>query len=523
MDPYRHLTPLADYLISQFDKKVLESNEQKISVNPVVAEVATFYEKIRNAMDFREEDVVLRASIERIMKRRLMLGGNGDSVAEPLVRELIWARYFPDSSIPESINFRVSEAINLHFELEKLILKKHKVNKFKLSDFIIQILSSEIEHILSPSKNKELIANFMFQVYREKVKIEDDEEETKDAQVFIAVRRTYAKQDLPLLKYHMFKQLFGEVTKDNIEDIAENFLKGYKKMEYHLNYPLNDRLYTFMKKQTVPFLILEEILRNHQGKNKELIGDIEKFKTEVLNTCSKKYKTIASKVQTAIIRGVIFILVTKAVFALVVEGTFENLVYNEIMWSSLAVNTIVPPILMIIAGLLIATPGKGNSEKVYDRLQNILFYNLKIPSLVMRKNSKKIDPLMTLLFFLLWFSALSLMVGFIIFVLSAFHFNPISQAIFIFFVAIVSFISYRIHLTAHMYTISDDRQSLTSILFDFFFMPFIHLGRQLTENISKINLILFIFDMFIETPFKVIFAFFEQWFVFLRTQREKLG
>jgi hypothetical protein len=78
-------------------------------------------------------------------------------------------------------------------------------------------------------------------------------------------------------------------------------------------------------------------------------------------------------------------------------------------------------------------------------------------------------------------------------------------------------------MTAHMYTISDDKQSLASVLFDFLFMPFIHLGRQLTENISRINIILFFFDMFIETPFKVIFAFFEQWFLFLRTQREKLG
>ena len=53
-------------------------------------------------------------------------------------------------------------------------------------------------------------------------------------------------------------------------------------------------------------------------------------------------------------------------------------------------------------------------------------------------------------------------------------------------------------------------------------MPFIQVGRRLTTAISQINIVLFIFDFIIEAPFKGIFAFFEQWFLFLRTQREKL-
>lgn len=74
-----------------------------------------------------------------------------------------------------------------------------------------------------------------------------------------------------------------------------------------------------------------------------------------------------------------------------------------------------------------------------------------------------------------------------------------------------------------MYTVASDKHSFASVLFDFLFVPVIQAGRRLTENISKINVFLFFFDLFIETPFKVIFGFFEQWFLFLRAQREKLG
>jgi hypothetical protein len=523
MNSTRHLNRYSEYLLTQFDKELITSSETKVSVNPVVSEVATWYEKIRNAMDYREDDVILRAAIERILRRRLMLGGNGDSVAEPLVRELVWARYFPDASVPESLIYKISQTVDLYFSLEKIIKTKHKVNKQKLNDFILNILSAEIENILSPSKDKELLINFLFQIYQNKVNILDDDEETRDAQIFIAIRRTFGKQDLPLLKYHLFKQLFGNVTENTKDKIAENFLKGYKKIEYQLSYPLAGQIYTFIKKEMTPMYILRDVLKQNRGKNQELVENEEKFKLAIINECTSQYKKIHTKVQTAIIRGVIFILITKAIFALAVEGTFERFYYGRIHWNSIALNTLFPPVLMVLAGLLISTPNKENSDKLYYRIENILFHNEKIASKSLRRQSKKNNSTMYAFFMLLWFLALLLFIGMINYILSVLGFTIISRAIFIFFLAIVSFISYRIHMTAHMYTISDDKQSIVSVLFDFLFMPFIHLGRQLTENISKVNILLFIFDMFIETPFKVIFAFFEQWFLFLRTQREKLG
>lgn len=523
MDNKLHLNRFTNYLIRHFDEAIIKTSDPKISVNPVVSEVATWYEKIRNAMDYREDDVILRASIERILKRRLMLGGRKDVIAEPLVRELVWARYFPDSSVPESLVDKISKTIDLHFSLEEAIRSKHKVNRTKLSEFILELLSSEIENILSPSKDKEVIINFMFQLYREKIQIVDDTEETRDAQVFIAVRRTFGKQDLPILRYHLFKQLFGVLNTENKDKIAENFMKGYKQIEFQLTYPLASQIYTFMKKETIPFFIMWDVFKKNRGHNMDLLENKENFKLAIITECTAQYKRIKTKVHTAIIRGVIFILITKAVFALAIEGTFEKYYYGRVLWNSIALNTLIPPILMVFAGLLIHTPNKTNSNKIYERIDNVLFNPEKVNSANFRRYSKKNNSVLYGMFMLLWFTALVLFIAAINYVLHLLEFTIISRGIFIFFLSIVSFISYRIYQTAHMYTINDNKQDLFSVLFDFLFMPFIHFGRQLTENISKINIILFFFDLFIETPFKVIFAFFEEWFLFLKTQREKLG
>lgn len=519
------LSQISEYLISHFDKDKAHSYDKMIHVNPVVSEVASWYEKLRNAMDFRDDDAILRAAIERIIKRRMLLGGHPKNIAEPLVRELVWARYFPEGTVPESIIDKVEKIMTLYLHLQEKVHTKHRVNRGVLNEFILHLMSSAIEHVLSPSKDRELISNFMFQFFKEKIVITDDSTVTRDAQVFLAVRRTFAHQDLPLLRYHLFIQIFGELSEHNIDQVTEKFLEAHKQIEYQLNYPLKDRFLSFFKNQTIPFYILEDILKENRGKNKDLVSNLDSFKVAVLNVCTNKYKNIKEKVSRAIVRGVIFILVTKTVFGLAVEGSIESLIYGEVMWSSIALNTLFPPLLMVIVALFIKTPDRDNSIRIWDKIKTIL-YEQEPDSwqpLVLKKSSNKTDPIMNLIFITLWLVALVLSLGTIIYLLLLLNMSAVSQAVFIFFLMIVSFICYRINQTAHMYTLHSDKHSFKDVLFDFFFVPVIQAGRRLTENISKINVILFFFDLFIETPFKVIFGFFEQWFIFLRTQREKLG
>ncbi|MDP2632941.1 MAG: hypothetical protein Q8P25_04455, partial [Candidatus Curtissbacteria bacterium] len=514
---------LSTALIAAYDRASTPNHDRTISVNPLVAEIATWYEKFRTAMDYREDEVILRSTIERILKRRLVLGGTGQSIAAPLIRELVWARYFPDSSIPESQVTKVASEIDLYLKMEEEVNKKHRINKGLVNEWVMHLLSSEIEHILKPNDSKDVMSLFLFRIFREKVTISDDSEETKGLQVFIAVRRAYANDDLAFLRYHLFKQYFGGLTEATREKVAYHFPQAIAQIEYQFKYPARDRIYSYIKNQTIPFLILDDILRKHQGTGFSLVSDEDLLNSEILAACNARYKTIAGRIRRAIVRSVIFIFCTKAVFALFVEGTFERVFYGRVLWSSIALNTLTPPALMILVGLLIRSPNRNNSMKILRKINTILYDDppLLDAPLILKKFSKT-GPVLWTIFILLWLVTFALSFGAIIFVLTKLHVNPVSQAVFIFFLAIVSFVAYRINRTAHMYTIKERKENLTSLFSDFFFMPFIQVGRKLTLAISQINIILFIFDFIIETPFKGIFAFFEQWFLFLRAQREKL-
>lgn len=515
---------MATYVITSIQKKESVNHERKITVNPVVSKFASWYEKLRNAMEYRDEEVILRATIERILHRRLLLGGNAKTTAEPLVRELVWARYMPDNSVAESMIGKVEEIIDIYLELRFKILQKHRMPEYTINEWIYHLMSSHIEHTLNPNQEKETMSNFMFQVVKEDVLIGDDSEETRDAQVYISVRRSFAKDDVAFLRYHLFLLYFGKLDRLKVDEVADNFLKGYQEIVKQLNYPIQPRIYNYVKNRTAAFLILEDVLRMHSDDMMNLLSDDQAFTQIVYASCETRYRGIGDKVQRAIIRSVVFILLTKVAIAFLVEGTYDRIFLGSIQWGTLAISIVIPPCLMVIVGIFIRPPGLDNSKRILSYIYAILYSEKPElgEKLTIRKTPHRIKPFLNLMFNLLWFSAFILSFGIVFYALNRMHFHFISQLVFIFFLAIVSFLSYRISLLATLYSVGD-KQGLVTPLVDFLFMPIVRVGRKITQGWAQINFVLFLFDFFIETPFKGLFAFSEQWFHFLHEKREELG
>lgn len=514
------LTPLAQSLINSFEKTASPLHGERISVNPVVSKFASWYEKLRNVMEYRDDEMMLRAAIERILRRMLLLGGNAKTTARPLVRELIWARYLPDDEVPEAIVGLVEKSIDLHLKLRILVIQRHKIPENELNELIYQLMSSDIETVLKPNHEKDTIANFMYHVLKDDVVIQDDTEQTRDAQVYLAIRKAFAKDDLAFLRYHLLQLYFGKLTEQSIQKIAADFMHGYQEIIKEMKYLRKENIFTFVKRRTAVFLILEDVFRSHRGRIRELVADREELEKAIYNACDEKYHSTGSKVQRAVIRSIFFILLTKVIFAFGVEGTYDKLMYGHILWIPLGINTIVPPFLMFIVSLFIRTPGSSNTMRIYNSMKILL--TVENPRLgdVLKIKKRAVKP--NILFTSLWVLAFIISFGAIVYVLHFLQFNYVSIAVFIFFVAIVSFMSYRISLTAHLYQMGEKQGILTPFI-DFFFMPVVQVGQRLTMNISRINFLLFIFDFFIEAPFKLLFVFFEQWFVFLHAKREELG
>lgn len=514
---------LATSLISVFEIQQNQLNDEKITVNDLLSKIASWYEKFRTAMDYGSEETIPRRAIERMLKRMLFLETNSTSISKDLIRELIWAGYFPNATVPHSLIEEVGNSIDIHLKLKREIGKQKVLSSDNLNEFILEILSCEIFYILLPNKEKEAVANFMFRVLSKSITIEEESEQTKDIQVFLAIRKSFARDDIAFLRYKLFRQIFGRLSESNFENIVKNFANGYKEIKTQLTYPKKERILAHIKRVTPPFLILFELLIQEKGNIKLLASDQEVLRERVFEICERKYKTIKGKIQRAIIRSFIFILFTKAIIAIAVEGAFESIFLGRIQWLSITLNTVIPPAIMGIVGITIRTPSEQNSQTIFNDVQKLLFIEDPViaKELLIKTKEKNKVSFKDYVFSALWIFTILLAFGIILFFLNILHFNILSKTIFIFFIAIISFLSYRIYQTANSYTVVKKQNILTPI-FEFFFIPVIRVGRQLTEGFAQINFILLVIDFIIEAPFKGLIGFFEQWFMFVAAKREEL-
>ena len=522
----QQITPTASALIEAFAAKETLNYDQKITVNRFVSEIASWYERLRNAMDIRDDEIVLRAAIERILKRRSALGGKtGEKIAEPLVRELLWAKYFPDNSLSESTVQDVADIINIYLSLKAKLSKQKKLPENVLNEWTRQLISCQIAKLLNPKREKEIMSNYVFHILHERLKIEDDSEDNKNVQMFIAVRRAFARDDIAFLRFYLFRQIFGEITKENVEEIANNFFQGYEEIERQLHYPIKEKIYLYVKRQTPVFFILEDVFTKYKNKLGSFVANKEDFDKAVFDACEEKYRGISARVRTAIIKSVIFLFLTKAIIAYTVEYLYYGLLRNEgINLYQLVLNIIIPPLIMIVVSLFIRPPTQDNSIAILKRIHSLLYdeYPALGPTPKLRVHPEKKVTLMTMSFSLLWVVAFVVSFGLVIDILGKLGFNFLNQCIFIFFLTIVAFLAWRINVSANMYKI-ETKQSLITPFVDFLFLPIIRVGMRLTEGISQINILIFVFDFLIEAPFKSIFSFFEKWFLYLHTKREDLG
>jgi hypothetical protein len=519
----KKLNKFSHSLVALFEKDKETSPESSSNVSALVSELTSWYEKFRNSIEYRDEEVILRASIERILKRRLALGGSGATTAKPLLKELVWARYFPESLYTEETISRIGNTVNFYLHLKNEMVKNYSLNEGKMRSLMFQLMSSEIEEMLHPNKVEEAISNYIFYVLQKNIHAEPEYEEMRDVQLFIAIRKAYSKDDLAFLRYKLFTQYFGQMSSSSLESIVPKFPDAYRTIESQLSHPARHKVLGYVKRQIAPFLIMEDIFET-QPKTQELVTNTEELNAAIITTTKKKYKSISEKVKRAIIRSVIFILLSKTLIAFFVEGTYERIFIGHVQWVTLGLNVIIPTLFMIAVGLMIRTPGEKNSRIILNRIHSLLFdEDPKIGRVIdFPVNDKKPRSGMEWIFGVLWVTAFLLSFGAISMALSFLRFSIVSQGIFMFFMAIVSFLAYRISITAHEYSV-ESKQGLLTPIIDFFFMPVARVGQYLTAGISQINIFLFILDFIIEAPYKGLVAFFDQWFFFLHNKREELG
>lgn len=500
----------------------------KITVSQTVSFLALAYEKVRNAIEYREDHLIRRAAIERILRRRMAMNPEGKNEAENILRELLWARYFANGSLDEKDIHDIQHILNRFLYLRSRLLKgRTSASKGLISEFLVELSTAEIEEFLSPAQTRKEadFGYYIFQTLKNKVKIEEVKESHKDTFLFIAIEKAYRKSDTAFQRYHLFQLFYkplSQYTDQELESMIAKLPDIFKKIDQLIANPNVDKLVKFVRKQLPPFLILFSILREDLN-HFELLSDKTKLWNKVEQVARDKYAQVRSRLNVLAFRSLIYIFVTKMIFALILEVPVSNILYHHVNYMAIAINSLAPPLFMLLIILTVTVPGEDNTKRLFLRIVDIIDKDSTFENTAafITKKARNRRPILRFGFTLLYTSTFIVTLYIIHLILQIVDFNLLSEALFIFFISVVAFFAYRIKQVANMYRLTE-RSGFFSPVVDFFFMPILSLGKLFSEGISKINFFIVLFDFIIEAPFKLIIEVIEEWINFVKNKKEEI-
>lgn len=527
-------------VIYQEQQKGEEKGDEspKIKVSEFISKMSFYYEKIRNAVDYKEEALLRKNAILRILKRLIVIegaisltGAKSENMAKDLLIELIRAGYLPNDAIPETKIGEIAAVIEKYARLKKYVIKKNYSNGGKNGDamkWIIIMAACDIEERLGRSHVEKIIISNLYEILKAVIRFDKNSpyEEDKDIQIYIGIHRLMLKFDKDLVAFILLKYYLPNWRSAGEEEImatGENIGVLITKINRQVEHPIAKQLNKIIKRYNGFYSILRDVIEENPSYVYETFrSDPKAFPRDIKKACEKKYRFAKKKLWRAAVRSIIYIFITKSVFAVALEVPATQWFGEELSLFALGVNMTFPAVLLFLAVLFTRLPSSANTEKIIEGINEIVFkeYERKEPFTVraprMRGKSLNVS------FGIIYSVTFLLSFGLVVFGLDSIGFNFVSITIFLFFLAFVSFFALRIRKNAHELIVIEQKETIFSFLLDFFYTPIIAAGKYLSEKFSRINVFVFFLDFIIEAPFKILVEAAEEWTKYVKERKEEL-
>ncbi|MDZ7798966.1 MAG: hypothetical protein U5L76_05220 [Patescibacteria group bacterium] len=527
----KELKPAVEKLISAFEiqknKEWQDPKSPKIHVSTTISKMAFLYEKIRIAIDYKDEHLLRKNAIERILTRWLNQGKIETFNIRSLIVELIRAGYLKNDTVPESLVERVEKIFAKYIKLmrQSSFLEKGQ-KRFEFNEWILSMASVEIEQAFFPPHKQQALIEFAYSVLKDKVYIQEEvSEQVKNTQLYIAIHRALMKSDDAIIRHSLLQLYYPEwtINDDNIINEVANNLKSLKKaIEKQIDNPIAGPIFRQVKKYIIILTILKDIIKHNKEKARSILTKPDLLNQHIKRACRFRYKKAKEKLKRSTLRAVIYIILTKTVLAFVLELPFDVLAYNTIHYPALITNVFFHPILLIFIAASIKIPTKKNTAQVIKAINSLVYEREKEFKFEHFKKPIKYRAKWNVIFNILYFIVFSISFGLIVYILRLFNFNAVSIFLFLLFLSLVSFFGIKSRETTRELIIVEKKKTVIGALIDFFSIPIIRMGRWLSLKAPKINIFAFVLDFIIEAPFKTLVEVLDQWMNFIREKKEEI-
>lgn len=515
-----------------------------LHVDELASKVAKLYEGVRRVIDWKEEHLLRRTAMERILKRSLISEISGihiiadldpNQLAEPLILELIRGGYFHNDSIPKDKIFEVQSLLKKYIfvlknnPLARGVTKLDIKRRVEFYNWILSIAACELEELLDPPLRQSGLMNFMTTSIYRSIKIDPSENISKEdlyLQTYIAVHRTLFNLDDPFVSYNVLRYRYPDLfekPEEFIPQFTEDTVKIWDKIKEDLESELGKELFRVCERYDVVYRIIGDVANNSQK-------DPENLKKKIANPVTlmrlateaydARIKTLKGRLFKSAIFSTLSIFLAGSVSLFIVEVPIAKWVHGKFSTTALIVDIMIPTILMFILVAMIRPPKKTNLQKVLDEVKKLVFKDQEknIYEITLKKKTGWFIKFIFILVYLAGGLG-SLYLIYLVFDIANVPWT--SLYIDTANIAIVVASAMLIRARSKELTIEEEG-GFGEFLMDFFSIPLAKIGKWLSEKWKEWNFVSVFFTALIDAPISTFIAIIEDWRAFIKERKSEI-
>ncbi len=511
---------LADRLIqlrahqSQLDES--RRGEERVNIVGAGGALTAAYEQLRNAAENTEDHLLLQNAIKRFY-RQLFLTRDESLIRESgqeLAVELTLAGYIPNDHLVPSQVETISQLARQYYGCYEALLGDQSVSTENAYRYSLDVLAVEAESVINDHAQDAVFVDFAYGQYEqmidEKALLGDELNGDFGAALYIAIHQALLKADVASIRAGLLHRY--QVSPDNLEQyIAVN-----QQIDTLLAADAVDTLRRIVDRQGAPLRILRRMMEDNPDID-QLLSRKDAFLSQYEQQVTTEYERTARRINRAIVRSVIFLIITKFLIGIAIEVPYDYIVHGGIIWLPLIINLLFPPLYMIALRATHRLPGSANTTALVDRVEQMLYgTQTQLSSQRLRSRSRSVT-----------FSALYVMSSLVIFagvtyLLLQLQFSFLHIVIFFVFLSAASFLGFRLSRFIRELEVVKSAQNGMTFVRDILYLPFVVVGQWMSDKYSRINIVTIILDMLIELPMKTLLRLVRQWNAFIDERKDEI-
>jgi hypothetical protein len=483
------------------------------------------YEKLRSAVDNKEEHFLRRHAIRRVVKRIGWYSADPHLITTTLLRELYRGGYLPKERVSHDVETRVRKTIVAFLQLSNAIRSTgYTTDALLLRGHLLDIVSGAIEDRLYPTYNEEAIVLTLARITLDALDTRAYKtlpEETKHSLVYIASWRSLFGADTSLLVYKLWLMEHPDWEEvDQIEALAigGKFALFEKRASRLLKHAFGERLVPRMRNLGIAMTVIYELVKRYEGNIGVIALTPNDFDARVREVITEKYRQDITRSHRRAWRALIYIFLTKTLLALAVESAYLSIWSGNINFLAMGVNILFHPLLLFVITIGLVPPARNNTERLVALIGDIVYGKMPIKITLLPQRW----GLMSDIALACYIALLSAMFLGISMLLTRIGFHAIDIGIFFLFLALVVYFGFRIRYAARKMELVGGREGFLRSFVELLALPIVSVGRYLVAKFERLNIVAILLDFFIELPLKLVFQFFDSFSKVLRETKEEI-